>query len=100
MRRVPIRPERGGITTSARPELRLNRVLPPSPASASSRRRQVGAGGKARRGVGIALEDQIVTLGNRVAPERHARLAVLYCDEGKAVLRLQVGRRCRGLFQR
>ena len=48
-------------------------------------------GGQPRGGIGSALEDQIVAFGNRVALERHPRLAVLHGDELEAMLRLRIG---------
>ena len=41
---------------------------------------------EARRVLGVALEDHVVAVADRLAPERHARLSVLHGDEREFVL--------------
>ncbi len=61
----PIRPERGGITTSARPELRLNSVSSAPIGAASSPERQMHPRRERGRGFGVAAQQQVIALGDQ-----------------------------------
>ena len=80
----PIRAERGGITTSARPERRLNRVAVTSAAESSARKARCRSAARRADGGGVAAHDQDVALGQRRAAQRTAGVAGLDRHQGDA----------------
>ena len=86
----PISAERGGITISARPERRLNRVAVTSAAESSARKARCRSAASARHGRGVAAHDQDVAFGQGRALERAAGVAGLRRHQADARIGRQI----------